>query len=123
MSTPSERMAPGRHPWLARFESAPEEAFGDLLAGYADIHPYERADAPDAARILFGPPNPEDSARKPLGPAILAWLEKRRKQPQPAARPKLQRRVREICEAFEIVALLDAADAADRIAKALPRLE
>jgi tetratricopeptide (TPR) repeat protein len=87
-------------------------AFGDLLAGYADIHPYERADAPDAARMLFGPLGPEDRARKELGPAILAWLKQRRKEPLPAARPKLQRRVREICEAFEIVELLQVTDAA-----------
>jgi Flp pilus assembly protein TadD len=112
MSTPTERMGPSRHPWLARFESAPEEAFGELLAGYADIHPYERADAPDAARMLFGPLDPKDSARSALGPAVLAWLEKRRKEPLPAARPKLQRRVREICEALEIIALLNLEDAA-----------
>ena len=84
MSVSSERMAPGRHPWLTRFESAPEEAFGEFLAGYADIHPYERADAPDAARMLFGPLDPEDGARKALGPAILAWLEKQQKEPLPA---------------------------------------
>jgi len=112
MNAPSERMAFSRHPWLKRFESSPEEAFGDLLAGYAEIHPYERADAPDAARMLFGPLEPEDKARKALGSAILAWLEKQRKQPLPAARPKLQRRVREISEAFEIVALLNVTKAA-----------
>ncbi|NVO13488.1 MAG: tetratricopeptide repeat protein [Rhodoplanes sp.] len=105
-------MTPGRHPWLVRFEDAPEEAFGDLLAGYADIHPYERADAPDAAHMLFGPLDPKDRTRALLGPAILSWLEKRRKAPLPAARPKLQRHIREISEAFEIVALLNVADAA-----------
>lgn len=112
MSAPSKSMAPNRHPWLTEFEGAPEKAFGELLSGYADVHPYERADAPDAARMLFGPLDPDDSARKLLGPAILDWLEKRRKEPLPAARPRLQRRVREICEAFEIVALLDVANAA-----------
>lgn len=112
MNVLSERMAPSRHPWLTLFEAAPEEAFGDLLAGYADIHPYGRADAPDAARMLFGPLDAVHPTRKALGPAILAWLEKRRKRPLPAARPKLQRRIREICEAFEIVALLDVVDAA-----------
>ncbi|MFZ1963166.1 MAG: hypothetical protein WAU78_06825 [Roseiarcus sp.] len=112
MNVLSEQMALSRHPWLTRFESAPEEAFGDLLSGYAAIHPYERADAPDAALMLFGPLDPEDSARKALGQAITAWLEDKRKEPLPAARPKLQRRVREISEAFEIVALLDVADAA-----------
>jgi hypothetical protein len=112
MNAPSTRMPPSRHPWLARFESTPEAAFGELLAGYADIHPYERADAPDAARMLFGALEPDDSARKALGPAIRGWLEKQRKEPLPAARPKLQRRVREISEAFEVVALLDVEDAA-----------
>jgi hypothetical protein len=105
-------MTPNRHPWLTRFESAPEKAFGELLSGYADVHPYERADAPDAARMLFRPLDLDDSARKLLGAAILDWLEKQRKEPLPAARPKLQRRVREICEAFEIVALLEVTDAA-----------
>ena len=112
MSAMSDAVATGRHPWLAQFEDAPEAAFGDLLAGYADIHPYERADAPDAARMLFGPLDQDDRARKLLGPAILSWLEKRRKQQLPAARPKLQRQVREISEAFEIVGLLDVTDAA-----------
>lgn len=112
MSALSEHMAPNRHPWLAQFEKAPVEAFGDLLAGYAAIHPYERADAPDAAKVLFGPLDPEDGARQALGPAILSWLEIRRKEHLPAARPKAQRRVREICEAFEIVALLQVAEAA-----------
>lgn len=112
MSVPSKSMAPNRHPWLTQFETAPEKAFGELLSGYADVHPYERADAPDAARMLFGQLDPNDSARKLLGAAILAWLERQRKESLPAARPKLQRHVREICEAFEIVALLNVADAA-----------
>jgi tetratricopeptide (TPR) repeat protein len=121
MSAQSAQMAVGRHPWIARFESAPERAFADLLSGYAEIHPYERADAPDAARMLFGPLDPDDTAREALGPAILAWLEIRRKELLPAARPKLQRRVREICEAFEIVALLDVADAAVELRRNLMR--
>ena len=101
-----------RHPWLATFERAPVRAFGDLLAGYARIPPYERADAPDAARMLFGPLPPDDPARVALGPAILAWLQQRRREPPPAAAPRRQRWVREICEAFEIVWLLDVSDAA-----------
>lgn len=112
MSVQSEPMALARHAWLSHFEQTPVEAFGDLLAGYADIHPYERADPPDAARMLFGPLKSDDNARKALGPAIVEWLEKQRKEPLPAARPKLQRRVREISEAFETIALLNVADAA-----------
>jgi hypothetical protein len=101
-----------RHPWLATFERAPVQAFGDLLAGHARIPPYERADAPDAARMVFGPLPPDDPARVALGPAILGWLRQRRREPPPAAAPRRQRWVREICEAFEIVSLLDVADAA-----------
>jgi tetratricopeptide (TPR) repeat protein len=112
MSVASGGIIHGRHPWLTRFESAPENALNDLLAGYADAHPYERADAPDAALMLFGPLGSEDPTRKKLEPAILSWLERRRKEAVPAARPKLQRRVREISEAFEIIALLQLADAA-----------
>jgi tetratricopeptide (TPR) repeat protein len=101
-----------RHPWLANFEHAPEQAFSDLLAGYADIAPLDRADSPDAARMLFGGLDEADSARKALGPAIISWLEHRQKASVPAAPAKLQRWVREICESFEIIALLREARAA-----------
>jgi tetratricopeptide (TPR) repeat protein len=109
--TAKRTMAP-RHPWLDRFEREPVAAFGELLAGYARIPPYERADAPDAARMLFGPLPPDDPARLALGPAILGWLEQHRRQSPPPGRPQLQSWVREACEAFEIVSFLDVADAA-----------
>ena len=112
MSATARHSTPPRHPWLAQFLATPEVAFGHLLAGYASVPPYERADAPDAARMLFGPLPADDPARLALGAAILDWLERRRRTPVPAARPRLQRLVREIGEAFEIVALLDVTDAA-----------
>lgn len=112
MSITNKQTAHRRHPWLKEFENAPAEAFGDLLAGYANIHPYDRADPPDAARMVFGPLDAEDPARVALGPAIVSWLEVHRKEPIPAARSRRQRRIREICEALEIVALLRVADAA-----------
>jgi len=102
----------GRHPWIAEFERSPKAAFGDLLAGYARTHPDERADAPDAARMLFGPLSPDYPAREALGPAIAEWLKERRRQPLPADPHRLQRFVREVCESFEIVALLSVAQAA-----------
>jgi hypothetical protein len=86
--------------------------FADLLAGYARVAPYDRADAPDAARMLFGGLAADDDARLALGPAIVEWLEQRRREIPPQGRPRQQRWVREICEAFEIIALLDVADAA-----------
>jgi tetratricopeptide (TPR) repeat protein len=101
-----------RHPWLADFEREPVGAVGDLLAGYARVAPYERADAPDKARMLFGPLPADDPARRLLGPAILGWLDKRRRSSPPADLARLQRWVREICEAFEIVYLLEVAEAA-----------
>ena len=100
------------HPWLEAFLRAPVAEFGDLLAGFARIPPYERADAPDAARMLFGPLDADDPARRALGPAILGWLEQRRRQAPPLGLPGLQSWVREVCEAFEIVAFLGVADAA-----------
>src|SRR5260370_19969365 len=102
----------GHHPWLAEFAKAPVEAFGDLVCGYAKILPYDRADAPDAARMLFGPLPADDPLLVELDHAVMSWLEQRRKEPLPRERPKLQRAVREICEAFEIIALLGLADAA-----------
>ncbi len=107
--------SPTRHPWLDLFVQSPIAAFGDLLAGYARIPPYERADAPDAARMLFGGLPKSDPARCALGPAILGWLEQRRRVTPPVGRPRQQRWVREICEAFEIVALLEVADAAETL--------
>ncbi len=105
--------SPGRrHPWLAEFEKAPVDAFGDLLSGYAKIFPYDRADAPDAARMLFGPLPADDPLLVALDHAVMSWLEQRRKGPLPRERPKLQRAIREICEAFEIIALLGLPDAA-----------
>lgn len=112
MNMAISRFAERRHPWLATFEKAPEKAFGDLLSGYADVYPYERADAPDAALMLFKALAEDDDARKALGPAIISWLKSRRIEALPAAPPKLQKRVREICEALEIVALLRVTDAA-----------
>ena len=87
MAMTAIRTPPRRHPWLDEFERAPMAAFGDLLAGYARIPPYERADAPDAARMLFGPLSSEDPARRLLGTAILDWLEHRRRQSPPAIPP------------------------------------
>jgi hypothetical protein len=103
---------PPRHAWLDEFASAPQQAFGDLLAGYARISPYDRADAPDAARMIFGGLPADDPARLALGQAVLGWLESRRRTAPPADRPMLQRWIREVCEAFEIVALLEVAEAA-----------
>ena len=112
MEMTATREPPPRHPWLEEFARAPEAAFGDLLAGYAKIHPYGRADPPDAARMLFGPLPPNDPVRQKLGPAILGWLGQRRREAPPADRPRLQHWVAEICEAFEIVSFLEVADAA-----------
>jgi tetratricopeptide (TPR) repeat protein len=107
-----------RHPWLKEFEQSPAKAFGDLLSGYARVHPYERADAPDAARMVFGPLALDDPAWKALGPAIVAWLQERRRKPLSANPHRLQRFVREVCEAFEIVALLSVAEAAVELRRA-----
>ncbi len=112
MSVTATCEAPDRHPWLDAFDRVPQVAFGDLLAGYAKIPPYERADAPDAARMLFGPLPKDDPVRGRLGPAILGWLEQRRRERPPVGRPRLQHWVAEICEALEIISALDVADAA-----------
>ena len=106
-STPSSH-----HPWLDEFLRDPVKGFGDLLAGYAKISPYERADPPDAARMLFGPLDPDHPARRALGPAILRWLDARRRDAPPERRPLLLRWVAEICETFAIVVALNVADAA-----------
>lgn len=60
-----------RHPWLKAVEATPFEAVRDLLAGYALVFPYTRADAPDAARMLFGPLPPDDPARHALAEGVI----------------------------------------------------
>lgn len=104
--------APYRHPWLETFERDPVSGFADFLAGYASIHPYDRADAPDAARMLFAHLPADDPARLALDGAVLACLEQRRKGLVPTIPSKLQRFIAETAEAFEIVASLDLVDAA-----------
>ena len=112
MGLTGDQQAAGRHPWLDMFLDSPAAALSDLLAGYADIPPYERADAPDVVLRLFRGLDRGDPALHALNAAILSWLEERRTRPFAAARPKLQREIREVCEAFEIVALLDLPEAA-----------
>ena len=112
MAIAAASIKPIRHPWLDIFAAAPVAAYGNLLAGYAKIHPYERADPPDAARMLFGPLPPDDPVRLLLGPAILGWLDARRRATPPTQRPFLQHWIAEICETFKIVSALEVADAA-----------
>jgi len=104
--------APPRHPWLATFERSPEAAFNDLISGYADVGPLGRLEAPEAANMLFGDLRADDPAWLSLGWAILGWLEKRRQQASPEDAPGRQRWIREVRDAFDIVALLEIETAA-----------
>jgi len=106
MSALSDTDGVRRHPWLESFAAAPEEGFADLIAGHASIHPYDRADAPDAARMLFGPLAEDDPLRRALDGAVMAWLEKRRRGSVPTEGGRRQRFIREVGEAFEIIAIL-----------------
>jgi hypothetical protein len=115
MSTTLARAPLRRHPWLDRFLQSPVDAVGDLLAGYAEVSPYQRADAPDIADMVFGPLPPDDVARLALEPALLAWLEARRRMPVPAEFGPRQRFVREVSDAFAVVAMLELADTARRL--------
>jgi hypothetical protein len=109
---PSDPNAPPRNPWLTTFERAPETAFGDLFTGHAHIAPLNRLDAPEAANTLFGNLAPNDPARLSLGWAILGWLEKRRQEIPPSDDPGRRRWIREVRDAFDIVALLQVSEAA-----------
>lgn len=101
-----------RHPWLAEFESSPVVALDDLIRGYASISPYERADAPDAARQLFGGLEHDDSARLALDGAVIHWIDERRRNPIPSNKHERDRFIREISEVFEIAAASELRDAA-----------
>jgi hypothetical protein len=109
---PADPDAPPRHPWLATFEHAPEAAFGDLVTGHAAIAPLNRLDPPEAANVLFGDLAADDPARRSLGWAILGWLEKRRQQTPPEDDRNRRRWIREVRDAFDIIALLQVPEAA-----------
>jgi hypothetical protein len=111
---------PARHPWLLTFEQSPEAGFAALVAGQAPIAPYDRLDAPEAAQVLFGRLPADDPARLSLGWAILGWLDKRRRETLPDTFPQRQSWVREVREAFDIVALLGVKDAALQLRRAFP---
>lgn len=112
MGVASDMAGGARHPWIAVFEADPETAYDRFIRGYADTAPYERAEAPDAARMLFGPLAADDPARTKLGAAIIGWLDARRREPIPADRRQRGRLIREISESFEIIRTLEPGGAA-----------
>jgi tetratricopeptide (TPR) repeat protein len=97
---------PARHPWMGRFLADPGRAYADLIGGFADIHPYERADAPDIARLLFADLDPDDPARMALDVAVLAWLEAWRRATAPSRPGPYQNWVRQFSETVEIAYIL-----------------
>ena len=101
-----------RHPWLAEFESSPVAALEDLIRGHAAISPYERAEAPDAVRQLFGGLEDTDPARRALDEAIIYWIDERRRKPIPSNKRARGRIIREVSEVFEIVTALELRNAA-----------
>lgn len=95
-----------KHPWLAVLEASPQQAVADLMAGYAAVFPYTRADAPDVARMLVGHLPADDPARKAMATGLFSWLEEKRVEPLPADPARLQDFVRQVSEAFEIISLV-----------------
>lgn len=112
MGVASDMAGGARHPWIAVFEVDPETAYDRFIRGYAETAPYERAEAPDAARMLFGPLAADDPARTQLGAAIMGWLDARRREPIPVDRRRRGRLIREISESFEIIRTLEPGGAA-----------
>jgi hypothetical protein len=112
---PVRPVDPARHPWLTTFERSPEGAFDSLVTHHADIAPLNRLDAPEAADVLFGRLAADDPARRSLDWAILGWLEKRRQATPPGDDPSRRRWIREVRDAFDIVALLQVPQAASAL--------
>ncbi|MCH7710204.1 MAG: hypothetical protein IH903_01065, partial [Proteobacteria bacterium] len=100
-------LATDRHPWLDTFVADPASELDNLLSGHARIEPYESADAPDAARLLFGGLPEGDEALAALDRAVREWLDSQRAAGVPGLdQLPLERWLRKVSEAFEIVALL-----------------
>ena len=109
---PADPDAPPRHPWLELFAATPLAAFGDLIVGHALIAPFDRLDAPEAANVLFGLHAADDPARIAVDWAARDWLQQRRQQTPPEDEPNRRRWIREVRDAFDIVALLQLREAA-----------
>ncbi len=104
-----------KHPWLDAVKVAPVDAVNDLLQGYAPVFPYTRADAPDAAHVLFGSLPHDDPSLLALDRGIIDWLDDQRREPLPSDPPHLQDRIRQVSEAFEIIALLNLPTSAAKL--------
>lgn len=98
---------PYGHPWLAEFRSSPAAALEDLIRGHAAISPYEHAEAPDAARQLFGGLEDMDPALRALDEAVIQWIDQRRRKPIPSNKRARGRVIREASDVFEITAALE----------------
>lgn len=105
-------MDPQRHPWLEELLASPQGAVAQLLAGRAEVFPYTRADAPDAARMLVGHLPADDPARLAMASGMSAWLHEKRVETLPSHSARLQDFVRQVSEAYEIVSLLELTETA-----------
>lgn len=107
MATATTARPTDRHPWIDAFVADPAAELDNLLAGHASIAPYESADAPDATRLLFGGLPDDDEALGALDRAVNEWLDSQRLGGVPEIDPlSLERWVRKVSEAFEIIGLL-----------------
>ena len=107
MATATTPLPADRHSWLDTFVADPVSELDNLLSGHARIEPYESADAPDAARLLFGGQPEGGEALAVLDRAVRDWLDSQRLGGVPELEQlPLERWIRKVSEAFEIVALL-----------------
>ena len=107
MATTKKIPSANEHPWLEQFVTDPVGELDRLLSGKALIAPYDMASAPDAARLLFGRLPGNHTARRALEAALTEWLSEHRISGVPALdRLALERWVRTISDAFEIVGLM-----------------
>ena len=107
MATVTTPLPTDRHSWLDTFVADPASELDNLLSGHARIEPYESADAPDAARLLFGGLPEGHEALAALDRVVREWLDIQRAAGVPGLdQLPLERWLRKVSEAFEIVALL-----------------
>lgn len=112
MTETIEHKGQQRHLWLEVLEASPQDSVADLMAGYASVFPYTRADAPDAVRMLVGHLPDNDPAREALASGMSSWLHAKRAEPLPSDPARLQDFVRQVTEAFEIISLIELTEPA-----------
>lgn len=114
--------SPAPHPWIEEFLRDPKTALADFLAGYARIEPYNRAERPDAARMLFCAPGVPSQALSILDETLTDWLTAQRDNANAFELPaQMQRWLRQVSDGLRLTAVLSLKNTSEMLRRQQPR--